>query len=66
MAEATYERKYFIWGLLTVSEGESMTITVGSGWQAGRHGDSGGAVAEILHLAHRWEAGVEDEPGVDI
>jgi hypothetical protein len=32
MIKATYKRKNFIWGLLTGSEGESMTI-MGREWQ---------------------------------
>lgn len=38
MTEATYKKRAFNWGLLTVSEGESMTIMVGNvvtGRQAG-------------------------------
>lgn len=49
MTKATYKRKTSSWGLLTISEGESMTIIVGNKAVVGsRHRT--GAVAESLHL----------------
>ena len=50
MTKATYKRKHLIGSLLTVSEGESMTIMAGSMGEGRRHG--AGAVAKHLHLIH--------------
>lgn len=50
MIKATYKRKYLVGGLLTVAEGESMSIMEES-VAAGRHGT--GAIAENSHVTHK-------------
>ena len=51
--QGNLQKKVFNWGLLTVSEGESMTI-MAEYVVAGRRG--AGIVAESLHLIHKCEA----------
>ena len=54
MTKTTYKRKHLIGRLFMTSEGESMTITVGSLAADGKHGT--GAAAETLYLIHKLEA----------
>lgn len=55
MTKVTYTRKHTVGVLLTVSEGESMTIMAGAWQQRSRHG--AGAIAESLHLTYKHVAG---------
>jgi hypothetical protein len=54
MTKATSKRKLFIGALFIVSEGESLTIMVGTRQLVDRHGAR--AAAESLNLTFRIEA----------
>ena len=61
MAKITYKEKHLTGSLFIVSEDEYMSLMVGNVAACGRHGAE--AVAESLHLIHKYQA--EREEGME-